>query len=670
MAVKKKKKKDKKEASDRPIDSKRETIESIAMAIILAFMFRTFIVEAFVIPTGSMATTLQGRHMEVDCPQCGYRYQSGASTENADAEFYHEVVAPTCPICRHTMELDKIADSNQRSFTGDRILVNKFSYAFRDPERWQVVVFRFPGNPKQPYIKRLVGLPGESIRIAGGDVYVAREPEPGDYKIVRKPDNRLLSMLQLVHDSNHRPAVFDEIHWPRRWQPWIHDEKVKTGWSMLDGSRGYQNTGASRLDSYLRYNHIVVPQVWSEIQLLEDFRSAGQQEQMEKQLVNLRQVAQDQSVGELIADYYAYNDRLTEWDKSHKRGLHWVGDLAGEYEVEIQGKTGVLLLDLVEGGVHYRCQIDVANGTATIQIDDGKGVFTAEDGSQQKEVSGETDLVGPGSYDLRFSNVDNEIRLWVDNDRIDFNTPATYLTDTHRTPRWTAEDPLDAAPLGIGSRQLAMTVHRMRAYRDIYYVAAKPRESNEYEGYSNFDARDRLASYENWDSEPMFGRRRTLEFKLSKDEFFPLGDNSPQSKDARLWINDRLDEFSNDVMIKLGVRIAEETGPPRIVRLMPFGGAHATDIRPGDVITRMDEIPIGSRKVLHDMMDLRFEGSEIALELDRDGVTIQRTVTLGLRPSFHRDLLVGEALMIYWPHPWRLGSLPIIPHFKRMGLIR
>ena len=238
MAVQKKKKKDKEEESGPPIDSKRETIESVAMAIILAFMFRTFIVEAFVIPTGSMATTLQGRHMDVDCPQCGYRYQSGASGEN-DADSYVSVVATTCTIGRYTMELDKVTDSNQRSFTGDRILVNKFSYAFRDPERWQVVVFRFPGNPKQPYIKRLIGLPGESIRIAGGDVYVAREPEPGDYKIVRKPDNRLLSMLQLVHHSNHRPVVFDEIHRPRPWQPCIHDQTVKTGSPMLGTPRGH-----------------------------------------------------------------------------------------------------------------------------------------------------------------------------------------------------------------------------------------------------------------------------------------------------------------------------------------------------------------------------------------------------------------------------------------------
>ena len=62
---------DKKVESDQPIDSKRETVESVAMAIILAFMFRAFIVEAFVIPTGSMATTLQGRHMEADGPECG-----------------------------------------------------------------------------------------------------------------------------------------------------------------------------------------------------------------------------------------------------------------------------------------------------------------------------------------------------------------------------------------------------------------------------------------------------------------------------------------------------------------------------------------------------------------------------------------------------------------------
>ena len=63
----------------------RETVESIVIAFVLAFLFRTFEAEAFVIPTGSMAPTLMGRHKDLDCPKCGYPYQVSAS-EEVDAE--------------------------------------------------------------------------------------------------------------------------------------------------------------------------------------------------------------------------------------------------------------------------------------------------------------------------------------------------------------------------------------------------------------------------------------------------------------------------------------------------------------------------------------------------------------------------------------------------------
>src|SRR5215475_1918627 len=59
----------------------RETVESVVIAFILAFMFRTFEAEAFVIPTGSMAPTLQGRHKDIVCPECGYEFRTGASEE-------------------------------------------------------------------------------------------------------------------------------------------------------------------------------------------------------------------------------------------------------------------------------------------------------------------------------------------------------------------------------------------------------------------------------------------------------------------------------------------------------------------------------------------------------------------------------------------------------------
>src|SRR5690349_15745307 len=52
----------------------KETIEAILVAFILAFIFRGFVVEAFVIPTGSMAPTLLGAHMRFVCDDCGYQF--------------------------------------------------------------------------------------------------------------------------------------------------------------------------------------------------------------------------------------------------------------------------------------------------------------------------------------------------------------------------------------------------------------------------------------------------------------------------------------------------------------------------------------------------------------------------------------------------------------------
>src|SRR3982751_29709 len=52
----------------------KETVESILIAFILAFIFRAFVVESFVIPTGSMAPTLMGAHLRYRCEDCGYEW--------------------------------------------------------------------------------------------------------------------------------------------------------------------------------------------------------------------------------------------------------------------------------------------------------------------------------------------------------------------------------------------------------------------------------------------------------------------------------------------------------------------------------------------------------------------------------------------------------------------
>src|SRR4051812_21480882 len=211
----------------------RETVESIVIAFVLAFLFRTFEAEAFVIPTGSMAPTLMGRHKDVDCPKCGYRYQVSASEEESEDPERRkptDCIAGMCPMCHYVLPMrpnlpEGVPEAHhgkipeQSSYNGDRILVNKYLYTFADPSRWDVVVFKFPGDAKVNYIKRLVGLPGESLRIYQGDIFV-RPPgatKDEDYEIERKPPEKVLSMRQFVHDTDHDSSELDAAGWPLRW---------------------------------------------------------------------------------------------------------------------------------------------------------------------------------------------------------------------------------------------------------------------------------------------------------------------------------------------------------------------------------------------------------------------------------------------------------------------
>src|SRR5262245_5669362 len=177
----------------------KDTIESILIAFILAFIFRAFVVEAFVIPTGSMAPTLLGAHMRFRCPDCGYHFDVNFPTSGGD-----DVMIPTssgedtvfqvfCPNCGYRMPRYSPEDPDNDAANvpvryGDRILVLKYLYLFREPKRWDVVVFKSPVEPNQydysqNYIKRLIGKPGETIMVLDGDVYVGHDTSLKDFEI-------------------------------------------------------------------------------------------------------------------------------------------------------------------------------------------------------------------------------------------------------------------------------------------------------------------------------------------------------------------------------------------------------------------------------------------------------------------------------------------------------
>ncbi|MHB0913070.1 MAG: signal peptidase I [Armatimonadota bacterium] len=59
--------------------------------------------------------------------------------------------------------------------TGERLLGNKFVYRFDQPKRGDVVIFKYPPNPRKTFIKRVIALPGETVEIHGGKVYINGE---------------------------------------------------------------------------------------------------------------------------------------------------------------------------------------------------------------------------------------------------------------------------------------------------------------------------------------------------------------------------------------------------------------------------------------------------------------------------------------------------------------
>ena len=125
------------------ISALRENIEAIVEAVVLALFIRTFVVQAFKIPSGSMKPTLQiGDHILVN-------------------KFIYGVKLP---------------------FTGMTIIPVK------TPKRGDIIVFKFPEDPDKDFIKRVVGIAGDVIEGRDKKIYVNGQLQHHDYAIHTDPD--------------------------------------------------------------------------------------------------------------------------------------------------------------------------------------------------------------------------------------------------------------------------------------------------------------------------------------------------------------------------------------------------------------------------------------------------------------------------------------------------
>jgi signal peptidase I len=382
------------------VGATRQIVELLVCLALCVLCVRTFSAEAYVVPTGSMAPTLLGLHRELTCASCRFPYVVGIDED-------HTTGTAVCPNCGERGPDDvPIVESG-----GDRVLVQKFLYDFRPPKRWEVSVFHFPGDPTQAYVKRVVGLPGESLRIKGGDIFV-------NGKIVRKSLDEVRAMRVLVHDSRFQPR--DTKRSPR-WEARVgmDGDALKSGWNINAGQ--FAHTAGRRepppAADWLIYRH------W------------------------------DPALGRYgpVRDFNSYNGgELTAENE--------VADIAIEARLCVSESVDVMLLDLRSGADDFVVRIPVGR-RGTIELSrNGQGVALKNRWNPFDDAA-----LWPRTVELEAAVVDHRVQVAV-NDRLlfepyDYDDPA---------PVGRASD----SPVALGVRGGGLEVNEFRVYRDTYYTSA------------------------------------------------------------------------------------------------------------------------------------------------------------------------------------------------------
>lgn len=518
--------------SPQPADSVREIVETVVFVVILVLLLKSFTAEAFVIPTGSMAETLYGYQKIVRCPQCGYQFPVNCSSE-VDPQDGHPtpVRGCTCPNCRVHVDLRE-----ERSWSsGDRVLVAKFLYDLfkRQPDRLDVVVFKYPGDGSQRlgsawprtgpfkghvpmnYIKRLIGLPGETIVIHDGNLYVlpasagtdfpddAREAaaegrppqlwltkymhartgvQAADFfkeqrdrlQIIRKTPEKMLSERRIVYDNDY-PAK--DLDGPTRAR-WLDND---SHWVEQPADHSFRLSSTGGATSWLHYRHV----------LRGDKRP------------------------QLVTDFMGYNTYENNLH-SGPPGENWVGDLMVDCEVAVEKPGGSLELELSRGADRFQARFTL-DGSGTCRL------FRVAGGKEELLESKETPLKKPGTYRLRFANFDERLTVWVGS-ALPFGDGVVYPPSNQSGP--VAAN--DLHPVGVGGRDTEVSVRKLQVWRDTYYTVARDDAANEPDAGRGID----FADPKRWEG---LGDLPYKTLYVQPGHYLCLGDNSPESSDGRAW---------------------------------------------------------------------------------------------------------------------------------------
>ncbi len=494
------------------------TVQSLVVAFALAMTVRSYVTEGFVIPTGSMAPTLMGAHTRIESDATGYSYPVDTGPAfDIPAFLGREFLQYPREICDPMISNEigyRIGETTlgaiqQASRSGDRVLVLKFLYPFREPERWDVVVFKNPTDPTGDaanFIKRLVGLPDEQLLMLDGDVFTA--PLGADrsaFTIERKPEHVQRAVWQEVHSSDYMPVDPASLakSWSREWRgaPWA-TKGLDLG--PKGNARAWRHDGAGAAELVWQYDLLPINDrapynIWRwQTEPLPKFRAA---------------------TNPFRAPDPAYS----------------VSDV--RVSAAIEAEKPEALRTRYELGTRKRVMVyEIADGKATVRIEreresDADAVVVLGEASAEFEV--------PASghpFAVEFWHVDQQLSLWVNGRRVveldyAFDSLEERLTasfngrvveDYLRAP--TAQQPTPPS-LRIAMEGSPFTLHRVRVDRDLYY---RP-------GILDISERNQPSVNGLAISGAAFGTDFNRPAQLQSNQFMMCGDNSGASRDSRLW---------------------------------------------------------------------------------------------------------------------------------------
>lgn len=513
----------------------KDTIESILIAFILAFVFRAFIVEAFVIPTGSMAPTLMGAHMRFHCPDCGYDFDVNYSPQSEDedvnipkfADPVAEIVFNAygqkqrivrdkvfnirCPNCGFRIGDEEYSQGLDYGVPphvvtgppvhyGDRILVLKYEYLFKQPDRWDVVVFKSPDVPygktadeydySTNFIKRLVGKPGESVMIVDGDVYIA--PPGSDntklssYKVQTKPYSVQEALWRIVYDDDFYPRGIKRYTGEPWRQPWTQQAGTadwELGYHPQDGRVFKFNHADSTGDIYFDPD------------------------------ANAFVTGQGATQQHAFTDWLAYDitrmqDRTANTFNSDAFGsFNPVSDLKLKLIYDRKSGTGALRLSLKKIDHTFTAELTPDGAKLMMQVGDGR--------EQQVGPTWNADL--PQPWRIEFTNVDYRVSLRINDHEVLATTPEQYQPElTMLVSAYEADRPMPLPAVRISAADQDCTLAHISLWRDVYYI--------------NRGGGILRATPDSFPSHVVH-----LKHGNGIDEYFCLGDNSFLSEDGRYW---------------------------------------------------------------------------------------------------------------------------------------